>query len=152
MRTAAIGIAQTQPGHRLRRSTASGGSPCASLMPRCNAAGASHVTGVAATRPSIFAAWRRRIRPLRVDAQQHPMSAQRDSFHSGSSDSRPMRADHVHAADGVAGTLRVIAIIGAAALLVWALADVVLLVFMAALLAIILRGISGWLAERTGAP
>lgn len=58
----------------------------------------------------------------------------------------------MHAADGVAGTLRVIAIIGAAALLVWALADVVLLVFMAALLAIILRGISGWLAERTGAP
>ena len=38
------------------------------------------------------------------------------------------------------------------ALMVLALADVVLLVFMAALLAIILRGISGWLAARTGAP
>lgn len=63
-----------------------------------------------------------------------------------------MRADHVHTAGGVSGTLRVIAICAAVALVVWALADVVLLVFMAALLAIILRGISGWLAERTGAP
>ncbi len=54
--------------------------------------------------------------------------------------------------DGAARALRIIAIVCAAALLVWALADVVLLVFMAALLAIILRGISGWLAELTGAP
>ena len=63
-----------------------------------------------------------------------------------------MRADHGRAADGVARTLRVIAILSAVALAVWALADVVLLIFMAALLAIILRGISGWLAGRTGAP
>lgn len=54
--------------------------------------------------------------------------------------------------EGAARTLRIIAIIGAVALVVWALADVVLLVFMAALLAIILRGISGWLSKLTGAP
>lgn len=63
-----------------------------------------------------------------------------------------MSAGQPRAADGVAGTLRVIAILSAVALVVWALADVVLLIFMAALLAIILRGISGWLAERTRAP
>ena len=63
-----------------------------------------------------------------------------------------MNADPMRATDGAAAALRVIAILGAVALVVWALADVVLLVFMAALLAIILRGISGWLAARTGAP
>ncbi|HEY6430424.1 MAG TPA: hypothetical protein VIZ17_00450 [Acetobacteraceae bacterium] len=57
----------------------------------------------------------------------------------------------MRATDGTPAALRVIAILGAVALVVWALADVVLLVFMAALLAIILRGISGWLAARTGA-
>ena len=58
----------------------------------------------------------------------------------------------MRATDGAATALQVIVILGAVALVVWALADVVLLVFMAALLAIILRGVSGWLAERTGAP
>src|SRR5579859_547638 len=69
----------------------------------------------------------------------------------GSSDCRPMSADFIRT-DGAARALRIIAIVSAAALLVWALANVVLLVFMAALLAIILRGISGWLADLTGAP
>ena len=62
-----------------------------------------------------------------------------------------MNAGPMRATDGTPAALRVIAILGAVALVVWALADVVLLVFMAALLAIILRGISGWLAARTGA-
>ena len=38
MRTAAIGIAQTQPGHRLWCSRAFGGSLCDLLMRRLNAA------------------------------------------------------------------------------------------------------------------
>ncbi len=63
-----------------------------------------------------------------------------------------MNADLVRSTDSAARVLRIIAIIGAVALAIWALADVVLLVFMAALLAIILRGISGWLAKLTGAP
>ena len=63
-----------------------------------------------------------------------------------------MSAGLVRPTDGAARVLRVIAILGAAALLVWALSDVVLLVFMAVLLAIILRGISAFLAERTGVP
>lgn len=44
-----------------------------------------------------------------------------------------------------------IAIAAAAALLIWALSDVVLLVFFAALLATVLRGAAEWLAARTGA-
>lgn len=48
-------------------------------------------------------------------------------------------------------TLGRIAIVVAAALLIWALSDVVLLAFFAALLAAVLRGAADWLAARTGA-
>lgn len=47
-------------------------------------------------------------------------------------------------------TLARIAIVAAAVLLMWAVWDIVLLVFFAALLAAVLRGAADWLAERTG--
>jgi predicted PurR-regulated permease PerM len=46
--------------------------------------------------------------------------------------------------------LRSLAILAVLALVVWALADIVLLIFMAVLLAVMLRGVSDWTAERTG--
>lgn len=49
-------------------------------------------------------------------------------------------------------TLGRIALAAAAVLLVWALSDVVLLVFLAVLLAVVLRGAADWLAARTRSP
>ena len=47
-------------------------------------------------------------------------------------------------------TLARIAIVAAAVVLIWALSDVVLLIFFAVLLAAVLRGAADWLAARTG--
>lgn len=57
---------------------------------------------------------------------------------------RPERA-------GLRTVLIRIAVIAAMVLLVWALSDVVLIIFFAVLLAAVLRGMADWLAERTGA-
>jgi predicted PurR-regulated permease PerM len=46
--------------------------------------------------------------------------------------------------------VRLIAVLAALALIVWALSDIVLVVFMAVLLAVMLRGVSDWLCRRTG--
>ncbi len=51
-----------------------------------------------------------------------------------------------------AGTLRWVAILAAIALLVWVLSDIVLLIFMAVLIAVMLRGVADWASERTAAP
>ncbi len=51
----------------------------------------------------------------------------------------------------MATTLRSIAIIAGFALIVWLLSDIVLLIFLAALIAVMLRGVSDWAARRTGA-
>ena len=48
----------------------------------------------------------------------------------------------------IARTLRVCAIAAAVILVTWRLSDVVLLIFLAALIAVTLRGVSDWLAER----
>ena len=53
-------------------------------------------------------------------------------------------------AETVAGTLRVIAILSAIVLAVWLLSDIVLLVFLAVLIAVILCGIANWAARHTG--
>jgi predicted PurR-regulated permease PerM len=53
---------------------------------------------------------------------------------------------------GVAWTLRAIAIAACVLLALWLLSDLVLVVFMAVLIAIMLRGASDWLAHRTHAP
>ena len=50
----------------------------------------------------------------------------------------------------VAATLRVSVIAAAVVLTIWLLSSLVLLVFMAVLLAVILRGASDWIAARTG--
>lgn len=47
-------------------------------------------------------------------------------------------------------TLARIAIVAAAVVLIWALSDVVLLIFFAVLLAAVLRGAADWVAEHTG--
>jgi predicted PurR-regulated permease PerM len=49
-------------------------------------------------------------------------------------------------------TLRIIAVLGAVVLAVWLLSDLVLLIFMAVLIAAMLRGVSDWAAGRTGIP
>lgn len=53
-------------------------------------------------------------------------------------------------AEAVARTLRIIAILGAVVLGVWLLANIVLLIFLAVLIAVILRGVSDWGAQHTG--
>jgi predicted PurR-regulated permease PerM len=55
-------------------------------------------------------------------------------------------------AASVARTLRVIAIAAGIILLIWLLSDVVLLIFMAVVIAVILRGVSGWAARHTNLP
>lgn len=47
-------------------------------------------------------------------------------------------------------TLRWLAILGGVVLLVWLLSDIVLLIFMAVLLAVMLRGVADWAARHTG--
>lgn len=49
-------------------------------------------------------------------------------------------------------TVRTTVIIGAIALVVWTLSDVVLLIFLAVLIAAMLRGLADWLTTRTGLP
>ena len=49
----------------------------------------------------------------------------------------------------VARTLQIIAILGGVVLLVWLLSDIVLLIFLAILIAVILRGVSDWSARYT---
>lgn len=49
-------------------------------------------------------------------------------------------------------TLRLIALLAALALAIWALSDIALLIFMAILIAVMLRGVSDWAARRTGLP
>lgn len=53
-------------------------------------------------------------------------------------------------AERVAGTLRAIAIAAAVILAVWLLSDIVLLIFLAVLIAVILRGIANWASHHTG--
>jgi len=53
-------------------------------------------------------------------------------------------------AASVAWTLRMIAVGASIILIVWLLSDVVLLIFMAVVIAVILRGISRWAAKYTG--
>jgi predicted PurR-regulated permease PerM len=55
-----------------------------------------------------------------------------------------------HAGLTIARTIQVIAIIAGVALLLWLLSDIVLLIFLAVLIAAILRGISDWAAQHTG--
>lgn len=52
--------------------------------------------------------------------------------------------------DAIARTLQIIAILGAAILIVWLLSDIVLLIFLAVLIAVVLRGVSNWTARKTG--
>ena len=54
------------------------------------------------------------------------------------------------AVTSVGGTLRVMGVLAVIALIIWALSDIALLIFMAILIAVILRGISDWSARRTG--
>lgn len=49
-------------------------------------------------------------------------------------------------------TLRWLAVFAAIVLLIWLLADIVLVIFMAALIAVMLRGVADWAADRTGMP
>src|SRR5690242_5970400 len=59
--------------------------------------------------------------------------------------------DFTHDHDtAVARTLRTIAIAAAAILLAWLLSDVLLLIFLAALIATVLRGVTEWGARHTG--
>jgi predicted PurR-regulated permease PerM len=51
----------------------------------------------------------------------------------------------------MARTLRVIAIVAGVVLLVWLLSDIVLLIFLAVLIAVMLRGPADWAARHTGA-
>jgi len=53
-------------------------------------------------------------------------------------------------AERVARTMRVIAIIGAVILALWLLSDIVLLIFLAVLIAVILRGVADWASHHTG--
>jgi predicted PurR-regulated permease PerM len=61
------------------------------------------------------------------------------------------RHQDTRCATDVARTLRTIAIIAAFAVLVWALSDIVLLIFLAVVIAVILRGLGDWAARHTGA-
>lgn len=47
-------------------------------------------------------------------------------------------------------TLQIIAVITGLVLLVWLLSDMLLLIFLAVLIAVVLRGISDWVSQRTG--
>lgn len=55
-------------------------------------------------------------------------------------------------AGDVARTLRVIAVAVALVLIVWVLSDLLLLIFLAVLIAVMLRGAANWAARHTGAP
>lgn len=55
-----------------------------------------------------------------------------------------------HSGAVIARTIQTIAICAAIVLLVWLLSDIVLLIFLAVLIAVILRGISDWAARHTG--
>jgi predicted PurR-regulated permease PerM len=55
-------------------------------------------------------------------------------------------------AGDVASTLRVIAIVAGLILLLWLLSEIVLLIFLAVLIAVMLRGPADWAARHTGAP
>jgi predicted PurR-regulated permease PerM len=55
-------------------------------------------------------------------------------------------------ADDAARTLRGIAIAAALVLIVWVLSDLLLLIFLAVLIAVMLRGAADWAARHTGAP
>lgn len=57
-----------------------------------------------------------------------------------------------HSGPTLTHTLQVIGVCAAAALLVWLLSDIILLIFLAVLIAAILRGTSDWAARHTGAP
>jgi predicted PurR-regulated permease PerM len=48
--------------------------------------------------------------------------------------------------------LRLLAVLAALALIIWALSNVALVIFMALLVAVMLRGVTDYAAERTGAP
>jgi predicted PurR-regulated permease PerM len=48
--------------------------------------------------------------------------------------------------------LRAVIILGVLFLIIWALSDIALLIFLAVLIAVMLRGVSEWAAHRTGAP
>jgi predicted PurR-regulated permease PerM len=52
----------------------------------------------------------------------------------------------------VTETLRWLAVLAAIVLVVWLLADIVLVIFMAALIAVMLRGVADWAADRAGMP
>jgi predicted PurR-regulated permease PerM len=54
-------------------------------------------------------------------------------------------------ATDIAATLRLIALAAALVLLLWLLSDITLLIFLAVLLAVMLRGTADWLAQHTGA-
>lgn len=54
------------------------------------------------------------------------------------------------AAGSIARTLQAIAIVAFTLLIVWLLSDIVLLIFMAILVAVMLRGVSNWAARHTG--
>jgi predicted PurR-regulated permease PerM len=62
----------------------------------------------------------------------------------------PAKSPQPCAAAGVAGLLRSLAILAVLALIVWTLSDIALLIFMAVLFAVMLRGVTDWTAERTG--
>ncbi len=51
----------------------------------------------------------------------------------------------------LADTVRVIAVLTGFVLVMWLLSDIVLLIFLAVLIAVILRGVSHWLSRHTGA-
>jgi predicted PurR-regulated permease PerM len=61
-------------------------------------------------------------------------------------------ASQSRAPASVVSTVRAVAILAVLALVIWALSDIALLIFMAILLAVMLRGVSDWAAERTSAP
>ncbi|MBV9250567.1 MAG: AI-2E family transporter [Acetobacteraceae bacterium] len=91
------------------------------------------------TQPDSHGLWNRTkvgaFAPL-LETQHHPPQTGRGSF--------------ALKADGVAAVLRVIALVAATALIVWFLADVLLLIFLAVLIAVMLRGVSNALARHTG--
>ena len=55
-----------------------------------------------------------------------------------------------HRTGNAARTLQTLAIIGGLLLIVWLLSDIVLLIFMAVLIAVMLRGVGDWAARHTG--
>lgn len=60
--------------------------------------------------------------------------------------------DQTSAESGLGATLWPLAILIAFVLVVWLLSDIALLIFLAALIAVMLRGVADWAAQRTGAP